>query len=233
MSIRQSLGLRAPLLALVGVSLGSFGTPTVLAGDTPTAAPEVVASVPMSRLGARLPRASLTGVDLNLLWAQYRPANTVPAEAEAAEDDDTILVAFALASPESANEEIAKEYRLELVDSRELTALGLRLVRYRVNDDRQVAGVVANLLRDARVERAQVSVTYRAPAPAAPADVASGEPPATVKTRPARPAERVKGAAGVAQAPKAAQPPRVVRQVAAQQPAEARLDVGDILSGGL
>lgn len=225
MSIRQSMGLRAPLLALVGVSLGSFGAPSVLAGDTPSATPEVVASVPMSRLGARLPRASLSGVDLNLLWAQYRPANTIPAEPEAAEEDDTILVAFSLGSPDSANQEIAKEYGLELVDSRELTALGLRLVRYRVNDDRPVAGVVANLLRDARVERAQVSVTYRAPAP--PADVASKTPtpPAVAKTRPVRPAERIKGAVSVAQAPKSSPAPR--------QPAEARLDVGDILSGGL
>jgi hypothetical protein len=233
MSIRQSMGLRAPLLALIGASLGSFAAPSVLAGDALSAAPEVVASVPMSRLGARLPRARLTGVDLNLLWAQYRPANTVPAEAEAAEEDDTILVAFALASPESANQEIAKEYSLELVDSRELTALGLRLVRYRVSDDRPVAGVVASLLRDARVERAQVSVTYRAPAPAPPADVASKTPtpPAVAKTRPVRPAERIKGAVSVAQAPKVPEPSRT--SAAPQQPAEARLDAGDILSGGL
>ena len=185
----------------------------------------------MSRLGARLPRASLADVDLNVLWAQYRPSNTVPADTK--EEGSTIVVAFSLGSPESANQDIAKEYGLAFVDSRELTTLGLRLVRYRVGDGRPAADVVAALLKDARVERAQLSVAYRTPAPA---DVASGtpaEPPASAKAGARRPAERVKGALGTAQAPKAHEPARVVRQVATQQPAEAWLDAGDILSGGL
>jgi hypothetical protein len=238
----MSVRLRAPLLALVGVSLGSLCALPVAAGEELAHESTLVAAVPMSRLGARLPRPSLAGVDLNVLWAQYRPANTVPAKPDANGEDDTILVAFPLGSPESANQDIAKEYGLALVDSRELTALGLRLVRYRVGNGRPAEGVVANLLRDPRVERAQISVAYQTPtptptpAPAAPADLASGAPPqpsAAAKARPARPAVRVKGAVSVAQAPKAPEPPPALRQVAAQQPGEARLDAGDILSGGL
>ena len=230
MSIRQSYSRRAPLVVLLGTSLVSLGALPVVAGETASVSSKAVASVPMSRLGARLPRATLVDVDLNVLWAQYRPANTVPAEPDEQETNDSILVAFPLGSSESANQEIADEYNLELVDSRELSALGLRLVRYRVRDSRPAAGVVASLLRDARVERAQLSATYRMPAP--PADVASGAPPERPVNK-ARPAERVKGAVGVAQAPKSVQPPRVVSQVVAQQPSEARLDAGDILSGGL
>jgi hypothetical protein len=231
MSIRQSYSRRAPLVVLLGTSLVSLGAWPVMAGETASVSSKAVAAVPMSRLGARLPRASLADVDLNVLWAQYRPANTVPAEPDEQENNDSILVAFPIGSSESANQEIANEYNLELVDSRELSALGLRLVRYRVRDSRPAAGVVASLLRDARVERAQLSATYRMPAP--PADVASGAPAEPRPANKARPAERVKGAVGVAQAPKSAQPPRVVSQVVAQQPSEARLDAGDILSGGL
>ncbi len=231
MSIRQSYSSRASVAALLAASLGSAGALPVLADDTASVSAKAVAAVPMSRLGARLPRVTLVDVDLNVLWAQYRPANTVPAEPDAQADNDTILVAFPLGSPESADQEIAREYSIELVDSRELTALGLRLVRYRVRDSRPAAGVVANLLRDTRVERAQLSVTYRTPAP--PADVASGAPAEPRAADKARPAERVKGAVGVARAPKAAEPPRVVSKVAVQQPSEARLDAGDILSGGL
>jgi hypothetical protein len=225
--------VRLPLAALVGVALNAAAAPFCAAGERVDAAASVVAAVPMSRLGARLPRASLTELDLNVLWAQYRPADTVPAD----EEGSAIVVALPLGSPESANQDIAKQYGLAFIDSRELTALGLRLVRYRVDDGRTAADVVANLLKDPRVERAQVSVAYRTPAPpAAAADVASGapaEPPAPAKTGAGRPAERVKGAVRVVQAPKAHAPARVVRQAAAQQPAEGRLDAGDILSGGL
>ena len=75
-----------------------------------------------------LPRIDLD-VDLKVLLAQHRPSTT---QNDATTGEDTILVAIVLSVPQSVDEDIAKQYGLELLDRTELPELDLRIVQFRV-----------------------------------------------------------------------------------------------------
>jgi hypothetical protein len=225
-------GIRFSCAVTGALALGALGAAPVSADDPPrTPGSAFVAgytSSPMSRLGAKLPNPA-AGMDLNLLLAQYSPANTEPS-GNLAEDrqDDIILVALTAATPENVEEEIARDHGLHLVERTELTALGLRIIRYRVGDSRSADSVIATLLRDARVERAQRSVAYRLPEqPPAPVAGAEKAPAIAAVPRNSRVADR-KTAVRVAQ-PVA--PMLDDTQVAAR--VDETLALGDVLSGGL
>jgi hypothetical protein len=74
-----------------------------------------------------------------------------------------VLATFALSSPESVEEEVAKELGLQLVERSQAFDLGYRIVRYRVPDDGKIAGVIARLRADPRVGKAQANVQYTLP----------------------------------------------------------------------
>jgi len=230
---RAYSGIRFSSAATVALALGGLGGAPVSADDAKrTPGSTSVAgytSSPMSRLGAKLPNPA-TGLDLNLLLAQYRPANTEPSGSLAEDQqDDIILVALTASTPGNVEEEIARDHGLQLVERTELSALGLRIIRYRVGDSRSADSVIATLLRDARVERAQRSVAYRLPVqPPAPVAGAEKAPAIAAVPRNSRPADR-KTAVRVAQKPVA--PMQDDAQVAAQ--VDEPLELGDVLSGGL
>lgn len=226
-------GLRLTCALTAALALAGLGGAPAGADDAPRTPGNTFlagySSLPMSRLGARLPNPA-AGMDLNLLLAQYRPANTEPSGGLAEdEQDDTILVALPLSTPGHVEEEIARDHGLQLVDRTELSALGLRIIRYRVGDGRAADSVVASLLRDTRVERAQRSVAYRLPVqPPPPVAGIEKAPAIAAAPRGPRPADR-KAPVRVAQKP--------VGSMAGDTQATARvagpLEPGDVLSGGL
>lgn len=231
---RAYSGIRFSSAATAALALGGLAGAPVSADDAQrnpgtASVAGYTSSPPMSRLGAKLPNPA-AGMDLNLLLAQYRPANTEPP-GSLAEDrqDETILVALPLSTPGNVEEEIARDHGLQLVERTELSALGLRIVRYRVGDGRPADSVIASLLRDTRVERAQRSVAYRLPVQPPPPVAGVQKAPTTAAAAPVpRLAER-KAAVRVVQKPASAMPDD--RQVAAR--VDEPLELGDVLSGGL
>jgi hypothetical protein len=147
-------------------SLGVLGGWSALADDAGKAAALRVAAIgdapaePLARPSARIILPIDETRDLRLLLAQ-----AVPAVAA----DDTILVAFVITAPENAEEELAREHGLELVDSTKLPALDMRIARYRIRNDRLVTSVLAALRADLRVRRVQANYQHRPLPPTGPA----------------------------------------------------------------
>jgi hypothetical protein len=115
-----------------------------------------------------------------------------------------------------------------------LSALGIRIVRYRALGGRPVQPIIAALAGDPRIRRAQINAGYqRVPAPTAP-EVVTGlqdGPPATAKTgrkqqatalhRPTQPGKALKAAAL-----------HKDKSLSTQELLQVG-NVGDVLSGGL
>lgn len=166
-------------------------------------------------------------VDLKVLLAQNRPQ----VQTDAVNGDDTILVALALAVPQSVEEDIAGQYGLELIDRTELTDLGLRIVQFRAKDNRAIGPILAALHKDERISRAQRNARY-APTPGkAAAGVAAADPDVKVQAPPVRRPNRPP-AANLRQ--------RLAGPVSVDEPAGSPAakplrvgNVGDVLSGGL
>lgn len=210
-----ALSLAAPLAVFAGDDGPHSATQLASLGNA--------ADAPLSRLGLPV-RQVIIDMDLRVLLAR----NGAPVATDAQAADDTILVALALAVPRSTEEEIARQYGLELIDRTELAELGLRIVQFRLPPDKAIGPVLAELRNDQRVRRAQRNSRYE-PLPPATEPV-----PRTPRTNVgARPSE-VNKTAAVDPAAKAAIP------AARQRPASVRTDpamrvgnVGDVLSGGL
>jgi hypothetical protein len=231
----------------VVAALGLATVPAVWAdegkvqGSTRVAAVDGTADASPYRLGMPLPRIDLD-VDLKVLLAQHRSSTT---QNDATTAEDTILVAIALSVPWSVDEDIAKQYGLELLDRTELLELDLRIVQFRVAGNRAVAPLLSELRNDQRIRRAQQNAQYSVPSQSDPAPGVSrlNGPPA--EAPPSVPDRKSPKVAKVAQkSPDQAEPLRGVRtgrspkghgQAAnenALQPV--RPDhVGDVLSGGL
>jgi hypothetical protein len=177
---------------------------------------------PAFRLGMP-PRPAAAGhLDLGVLLIQ----NGRLAAADVVNADDTILVALALSTPTSVDEDVARQHGLELVDRTELPELGLRIVRLRAPDGRAIDPILAGLRNDQRIRTAQRNLQYGVPG-APPAGVVAATPGGAVaRRRAARKAaadgrQRLAGpAASGTKAPPSARPLRVG-------------NVGDVLSGGL
>jgi hypothetical protein len=103
-----------------------------------------------------------------------------PAPITAELNGTTVIVAFPSSAPESVEEDVAKEHKLELVRRLEIGASDRRIVVYRVSDGRSAADVVAALKGDVRVSSAQDNIRYTLPPRAAPATVSDAKPPADV-----------------------------------------------------
>lgn len=85
------------------------------------------------------------------------------ARGDAKASDDVIIATFPLAAPLSLEEEVARTHGLQVLDRRNLKALGRRIVRFRVLNGQPVTGVLAGLRADQRVGSAQANLWYRLP----------------------------------------------------------------------
>jgi hypothetical protein len=204
-------------------------------GSTRIAAADVAADTLPYRLGMPLPRVILD-VDLKVLLAQYRPATT---KNDVTAGEDTILVAIVLGVPESVDEDIAKQYGLELLERTELPELGLRIVQFRVAGDRPTAPVLAELRNDQRIRRAQHNAQYTPIPLEAPALGSSRLNGPSVEANPAAadrkaPAVAAKVAQKLAVRPEAGSAGRSLKG-SGPPPQEALQSsrVGDVLAGGL
>jgi hypothetical protein len=108
------------------------------------------ASLPIRRVEVK--------ADLKLLLAQ-----SASSALDGAARDDTILVAFALSEPYSIDEDIAAQHGLALIDRTELSSFGLRVVRYRVQNNQPIGPIIANLRKDQRIGSVQANVEYGLP----------------------------------------------------------------------
>ncbi len=208
-------------------------------GSTRVAAVDGTTDTSPYRLGMPLPRIDLD-VDLKVLLAQHRPSTT---QNDATTAEDTILVAIVLSVPWSVDEDIAKQYGLELLDRTELPELDLRIVQFRIAGNRAVAPLLSELRNDQRIRRAQQNAQYSAPSQSNPAPGVSrlNGPPA--EAPPSVPDRKSPTVAKVAQkSPDQAEPfrgTRVGRLLKGQAASENALqpiradNVGDVLSGGL
>lgn len=167
-------------------------------------------------------------VDLKVLLAQNGP----PAKTDVANGDDTMLVALALAVPQSVDDEIGRQYGLELIDRTELTDLGLRIVQFRAPANRAVEPILAELRNDQRIRRAQRNARYEMPTQSKPAPgVAAATPNAKVQASARR---GPNGTPGAKLRRRLAGPVAVDERGTAPSVRPLRVgNVGDVLSGGL
>lgn len=205
-------------------------------GSTRVAAVDGTTDTLPYRLGMPLPRIDLV-VDLKVLLAQHRPSTT---QNDATTAEDTILVAVVLSVPLSVDEDIAKQYGLELLDRTELPELDLRIVQFRVGGNRSVAPLLSDLRNDQRIRRAQKNAQYSVPAqdsPAPPGVSRLNGPPA--EAPPSVPDRKSPAVAKVAQKLPDQTGTRAGRSLKGQVANESALqpvradNVGDVLSGGL
>jgi hypothetical protein len=164
---RRDIERRAACIAIAAlVSTAICGSQSVRAGDVGATPPVIrIAAAGGSEPAAfafhlDVPRAAVEA-DLRLLFAQ----NGQLSANDATPSDDTILVRFAGTEPQSIDDDIAKQYSLELVDRTELFAFGWRVVRYRVPDDRPAASIITQLRNDHRIRGVQGLVQYGLPVP--------------------------------------------------------------------
>ena len=223
-------GAVAAALSLAMASAASADESKVQ-GSTRVAAVDGTADTLPYRLGMPLPRIDLD-VDLKVLLAQHRPSTTQNDAAS----EDTILVAIVLSVPQSVDEDIAKQYGLELLDRTELPDLNLRIVQFRVSGNRAIAPVLSDLRNDQRIRRAQQNAQYSVPSHGSPAPGISrlNGPPA--ETPPSLSDRKSPTVAKVAQKLPDQRVSRSLKGQAANENAlqSVRVEkVGDVLSGGL
>jgi hypothetical protein len=200
-------------------------------GSTRVAAVDGTTDTLPYRLGMPLPRIDLD-VDLKVLLAQHRPSTT---QNDAA-GEDTILVAIVLSVPQSVDEDIAKQYGLELLDRTELPDLNLRIVQFRVSGNRAIAPVLSDLRNDQRIRRAQQNAQYSVPSQgsSAPGISRLNGPPA--EAPPSLSDRKSPTVAKVVQKLPDQRASRSLKDQAANERAlqPVRVDkIGDVLSGGL
>lgn len=225
----------------VAAALGLAMVPAVMAdegkvqGSTRVAAVDGTTDTSPYRLGMPLPRIDL---DLKVLLAQYRPSTT---QNDATTAEDTILVAIALSVPQSVDEDIARQYGLELLDRTELPELDLRIVQFRVAGNRAAAPLLSELRNDQRIRMAQKNAQYSVPSQSTPAPGVSrlngppAEAPPSVFDDRKKVAQKSPDQAEPFKGARAGRLLKGQRQAAnenALQPARADT-VGDVLSGGL
>jgi hypothetical protein len=160
MAVSRTLSEARALVAADSATLLSFcllGGPSTRASDLePLSQPRIAAftddPLPSSK---HQERAELS----DGLLAQSPPLSTVEQRKE------TILAGFPLATPESVEEAVAKQYGLEIVRRLTIESLNQRLVVLRLPDSRAVADVVAALKADPRISSAQINARYALPEP--------------------------------------------------------------------
>lgn len=181
------------------------------------------------------PRPPQIDTDLKILFVQNRAVT----KTDAVVDDDTILVALALPVEQSVEEDIAKQYDLELLERTELPALGLRIVQFRASGNRPTGPILAELRNDHRIRRAQLNAQYGQPSQGASPEISrlNGPPsaetkPETARKPPAAVAKAVQQEPGSAAKQARSVNGQVVVHETAPQPLRVGR-VGDVLAGGL
>ena len=177
----------ARIVALVAVS--SALPPVPVASAQPAFEFESILSPP-TRVAAITPDAPLARAlpyrgeadKIDEIWWLAQSTPTTGAQERA------ILATFPLSAPETIDDEIAKAHKLELVSRSKIDALGERLVRYRIPDQRPTAEIVAALRADQRVSSAQANLRYHLPEQEQPATEIG-----SVRQRPQANASPVKG----------------------------------------
>lgn len=150
-------------------------------------------------------------------------------------DPATILAAFQASTPESTEEELAKQHGLEIVRRMTLPSLDLRVVTYRARDGSNPAEVVQRLRADQRVSSAQMNVAYRA-VETDDTKVSRAEPPLNAMKGAKQPAPVGKRAATrSANANAAVQLPRskAATERVSMHSGPVRATAADVLAGGL
>ncbi|MFM9848645.1 MAG: hypothetical protein ACKVP3_15955 [Hyphomicrobiaceae bacterium] len=167
--------------------------------------------------------------------------NTAPGQGETASqgvaDPATILAAFASSTPESVEEELAKQHGLEILKRVTLSSLDLRVVTYRAREgSAAVAAIVPRLRADPRVSSAQANVTYRAIEPVE-TEVSVAEHPRNIGQRDAKqPVPMGKRApARSASVDVMGQPPKskTASERTLMHSGRAKVTAADVLAGGL
>lgn len=216
-------------LALAGAALMLLAGPTY-ATDSNSAARLRLAAVSTSQESSR--PALRDAERTHDAWRLVQSTATGP---EGAADRTTILAAFASATPESVEEELAQQHGLEIVKRVTLSSLDLRVVTYRTRDGHATAVLVQRLRADPRVNSAQVNMAYR-PVDPDETEVSVSENPRIVGRRGA------KASAPVAK--RAAESRPATLDTAGQQPKpklasnrismrRANVTAADVLAGGL
>lgn len=180
------------------------------------------------------PRDTESTRDLRQL-VQNTPADQGGPAQDGAENT-TILAAFHTSTPESTEEELAKQHGLEIVRRMTLPSLDLRVVTYRARHGSASAEIVQRLRADPRVSSAQVNVAYRAVEPD-DTKVSQSAPPLGTSQKGANPPAPISrraptqsaGSDAVGQSPK----PKVSSERVTTARGPVRVTAADVLAGGL
>ena len=89
-----------------------------------------------------------------------------------------IVVTFPITAPDSTEQDVAAQYRLEPIEQRTSQVLARRIVVYRIPAGRTQADVLKQIGADARISSAQPNFEYMAPMDQPPDPVVAGGPPA-------------------------------------------------------
>jgi hypothetical protein len=126
---------------------------------------------------------------LDWLLAQGLPVTAAQGNSQ------TILAGFPLSTPESVEEDVRRQYGLELVRRFTIEPLDKRIVVFRVPDARAPSDVLAALKSDPRVSNAQLNAIYELPKqePSAPqiGELKQAPAPKEEKGRASRPDRKV------------------------------------------
>ena len=146
--------------------------------------------------------------------------------------EDVIIVSLDISAPEELDDEIAAMHKLEVVKRLAMSSLGLRIVSYRVHDQRPLADILERMRADGRIAGVQLNLAYR-PDPALDAESKPiGAPleqaPATAAIRKVRkPAEARAGSRTAS-----ATAPPVQDAIKREKTPPVRI-AADVLAGGL
>jgi hypothetical protein len=153
-------------------------------------------------------------------------------KSDAAANDGTVLAIFALSAPEGAEEDVARQYGLELVEQTNLGSLGMRLARYRVPNGTLMVTVVERLRADQRISEAQANLVHAAPAPIVPRPAISSAPKPTAGPTQALRQDKPSAPRGRVVNHTAAPQGAPIRAARATEPARSGR-ASDVLAGGL
>lgn len=223
-------------LALIGAAL------TLLASSAHATDPQSVPKVRVAAVGAgdASPSQRPTRHDPEStrdIWQLVQSTATEQGGTpQAVSDPATVLAAFAASTPESVEEELAKQHGLEIVKRVTLSSLDLRIVTYRAREGDDAGTIVQRLRADPRVSSAQANVAYRAIEPVE-TEVSVAEHPRNKAQRDANRSAPVtkRAPARSASVDVAGQPPksRTVSERIPMHSGRVKVTAADVLAGGL
>ena len=214
--------------AAVAIIICAWGTPAH-ASDTQAKAPVRLAAV--SSGAPLLPHRPQGAIDALRLVQHLAPDSTAALASE-----DLIIVAVDASTPESLDEEIAREHKLDLVRRLVMSGVGLRVLSYRSVEAQPLAEILERLRADSRITSAQGNVAYRPLEPTTPGDRLTSVKPPEMRSGNSDLGKRQKSAAprmgGKAAGSNTTSRPGTVKADAGPSARVGGL-VADVLAGGL